>query len=108
MGPAIVISTDQSQTFQFPKTTREKRSGQPGRTISQLRVSRWTVEEVANDDRRPPLGKDFGGSGNRAVLAVCLDGASSWKPNLNLVQFLSWIVLCGQTTIRRGPTRKAA
>jgi pyridoxal-dependent decarboxylase-like protein len=62
--------------LQRPQPLRQQAARDTWSTLEELPERLAAAQEVADDDRCPPLGVDLGAAGDRAVLAVALHGPS--------------------------------
>jgi hypothetical protein len=61
---------DDPEAFELVQPLREQGVGESGRTLEDLAEGLTAQVQVADDQRRPTLGKDFCPPGDRTVLAV--------------------------------------
>jgi len=57
-------------SFEGFESVAEQRGGNPGRTLTNLAERVAPIQQVSDDDRRPPFGQHLGTASDRAVLAV--------------------------------------
>ncbi len=72
--------THDAGSLEVAESSYERRAGESGRAVELRGEGVGAADQVAQDDRRPRLGQDLCGTGDRAVLAVAAHTSSLATP----------------------------